>query len=716
MVKTPLSLDDTAEKESIFRGYIRTENKRSLQKFGKGEKLLSWDEADQYPEFAGVLSGQATVVDCDLKEHAACMLRIVRAQELNCIVTQTPRGLHFIFAAGGGTVKNLTHRLCALGLEVDIRCGTNAYIVLKQHGNRREVLRMLEESRPMDKVPRWLLPLQGTFPPFLGMREGDGRNSTLYAHVARLTANGFTKVEACQTIRLINQYVFAEPLDESELSTILRDEAFDSLAHRSPQQSSDADALTLCETLHNLHPENNPRYQWTDIGAGRLFADIFQRKARYVPERKVWYCYDGKRWVADIGNLKAMEFCKMLADALMVYALKIEDERARNAYLDYCRKWQLRRNRETILRDAQSVHPISMKAFDSDPYALNCSNGTLHLGTMAFKPHCPDNLLTKITETVYDANAQCDRWECFIDEIMDGDPSKVQFLRKAMGYALSGDTKYECMFLLYGASTRNGKGTLCESVLRVMGAYGCTTRYESIGIKAHRNSAGPSEDIARLAGIRFVNIAEPAKGLTLDAAQIKALTGGDSVNARFLHENSFDFRPQFKVYVNSNHLPAVNDMTLFASGRIHVIPFTRHFDEAQQDRGLKHAFASPECQSAILNWMIEGYRLLEQEGLLPPATVQAATNAYSHENDKIRVFAEEMLVPVKHGEVRTAETYAAYRIWCGENGYHVESNRNFKQMISTLVPIERRRPKYGGGMTTMIPGYQLTSPDGIAPL
>ena len=399
----------------------------------------------------------------------------------------------------------------------------------------------------------------------------------------------------------------------------------------------------IAYTLKELQPESNPRFPWTDIGGGRLFADCYKAIARYVPERKCWYCYDGGIWRQDVGSLRTMEYVKELADALMSYALTIEDERRRTAYIAYCNRWQKRNNRETFLKDAQGVYPISASDFDRDPYIFNCKNGTLHLDTMTFTGHNPDDRLTKISEVEYDPKAVCERFSYFIGEIMDGDEDKARFLQKALGYGLSGDTRHECLFILHGATTRNGKGTLCESVLGVMGDYGCTSRPETISMKQAVSSSSPSEDIARLAGVRFVNISEPGKGLNLDAAKLKTMTGNDTLNARFLHENSFDFKPQFKLYINTNYLPVVNDMTIFKSGRIITIPFERHFDEDEQDRTLKAEFARPENRSAILNWLIEGFRMQQEEGLGMPDEVRKATESY--EADSADLVPRQRLPP-----------------------------------------------------------------------
>lgn len=165
-----------------------------------------------------------------------------------------------------------------------------------------------------------------------------------------------------------------------------------------------------------------------------------------------------------------------LANLLHMYALKIEDEHKRKIYMDYSKKWQSHNYRVNILKDAQVYHPISISEFDSDPYIFNCKNGTLDVRKRTCQEHKSSDKLTKISNVVFDSNAHSDRWDNFILEIMFGDIEKARFLQKIFGYGLTGDTRHECMTILCGASTRNGKGTLCESVLKVLGSYGCTAR------------------------------------------------------------------------------------------------------------------------------------------------------------------------------------------------------------------------------------------------
>lgn len=463
--------------------------------------------------------------------------------------------------------------------------------------------------------------------------------------------------------------------------------------------------------LQQARPESNQRYAWTDIGASRLFADCFKDVVQYVPERKCWYKYEDGVWSQDTKDLFTMQLCMELADELMRYSLTVEDPQKKQDYMKYCHKWQSHNVRETILKDAQCENKTHMSEFDTDPYVFNCKNGTLHLDTMAFTEHSPADKLTKISDVDYIPTAKNERFLKFIDEICSGDRDKADFLQRAMAYGLSGDTRYECLFVLYGATTRNGKGTLCESVLKVLGGYACTARPETLGVKPNPNSQNATEDVARLAGIRFANISEPGKGLLLNVALVKTMTGSDTINARFLHENSFDFKPQFKLYINTNYLPVINDMTLFSSGRIVIIPFHRHFDESEQDKDLKTQFAKPECQSAILNWLIEGYQLLQKKGLEQPESVKTATHEYMVDSNKIRQFVEEVLTEAPALEIKTATVYDRYRQWCDDNGCRAESSRNFNQELRGFAKIAKKRPRGSDSVTTMLIGYTI---EGIA--
>ena len=478
------------------------------------------------------------------------------------------------------------------------------------------------------------------------------------------------------------------------------DEEFANLDSDDKEAERPPDISKLTLSLEEMAPHTNPRYGRDEIGLGNMFADFFKPIARYNSERGIWFVYDGVVWQPDMENLKVAELAKYLADKLYLFALKITEEDVRKRFIDRVRKLQQRKHRDTMLKDAKSVFPLSMKQYDQDIYLFNCKNGTLDLRTMEFREHRPEDFLTKVSPVIYAPDADCPRWRTFITEIMQGDKARADYLQKAIGYSLTGDTRMECLFILYGPTSRNGKGTTMESILRIMGEYGKNADPTMLQAKFNSQSGGPSEEIARLAGSRFVNISEPEKKITLDAALTKRLTGNDTITARYLHENSFEFRPNFKIFINTNHRPNITDLTLFESGRIKIIPFDRHFEENEQDKDLKSTFAKPENMSGILNWMLEGYKLFRSQGLAMPDSVVQATTDYQIFSDKMGQFFDECIEEKEGCELRRGAVYTRYKEWCGENGYRAEAAKNLNQEIEKRYKTARKRPNDGASSST----------------
>ena len=484
---------------------------------------------------------------------------------------------------------------------------------------------------------------------------------------------------------------------------------FDDLDEADTLPSFEPDLSKVALTLEEMQPHTNPRYQRDEIGIGYAFADYFKPIARFDRERGIWYVFDGKVWQPDENALAVAELAKRLADRLYTFALQIKDEDTRNRYIKRVQKLQMRKNRRTMIEDAKSVYPVPHSIFDRNTDLFNCQNGTLNLTTGEFKAHDPADFLTLMSGITYEPKASCPRWTQFISEVMCSDADLALYLQKALGYALTGDTSLECLFILYGATSRNGKGTTMETFLRIMGDYGKTSNPEMLSTKfGNTNASGPSEEIARLAGVRFVNISEPEKKITFNAALVKRMTGNDTLNARFLHENSFDFKPNFKIFINTNYKPSVSDMTLFYSNRLKLIPFKRHFEEHEQDKGLKNFFSEPANLSAIFNWCYEGYRLFRASDLADPAAVVSATKEYQEESDRIGQFVDAWLEEGEAYEVRTSAAYKLYGEWCDKYGYRKENSTNFNNAIQRFFPIQRKRPNgESGGPTTMLIGCRF---------
>lgn len=430
--------------------------------------------------------------------------------------------------------------------------------------------------------------------------------------------------------------------------------------------------INIEHMLKDIHAE---KFETTDKGFGRLYATVFKDKHRYNPSRKDFMMYDGKRWVDDVEGLAAKASAKDLSDALIKYAVTVDND---GKYLKEVAPLCNIRNRNNMLQDSKDIYYFTNEELDRNDYLLNLQNGTLDLSENdpKFLEHNPDMLLSKICNVEYDPAADCSEWKNFLLEIMQGDTEKVRYLQKIAGLSLTGNTEQETCFILYGSTTRNGKSTFCETLLYLLGDYGLTMRPETLAIKQNLDSRQASGDIARLAGCRFCNAAEPPKRMLFDTALLKSLLGRDSITARHLHQREFSFIPKFKLVINTNFLPTIVDDTVFGSGRINVISFDRHFEPHEQDKHLKEKLRSSRELSGILNWCVEGLRLYRNQGLEPPDKVKDATETYRADSDKVGSFINECLTKTGRNS-KAKDVYDAYSTWCDDNGYGCENKGNF---------------------------------------
>lgn len=422
-------------------------------------------------------------------------------------------------------------------------------------------------------------------------------------------------------------------------------------------------------TPFTVLPIDPAKYPPNDIGLGQWVADCLKGTARYCPQAAEWYVYDGSRWVLDTAGLRVAELVKYLSRKLLACIEPIKDDAMREAFLKYAGRLGRLRERQNLITSARSVYPIQITEFDRDPYLFNCVNGTLDLRTFTLHEHRPGDLITKQSPAIYDPAARCERWERFIMEIMSGDMEKARYFQTAVGYAVSGLYTEKCVFMLNGPKANNGKSVATGTILRLFGSYGEAAQASVVILSPHgQNSSGPTEDVARLRGARFVSIAEPDKASRINAGLVKQMSGaGDPLNARFLHQNSFEFIPTFKLFIHCNGLPRISDDAVFSSGRIRVIPFDRSFTEDEQDKTLNSLFALPANMSGILNWCIEGARIYAAQGLREPLAVQQATSRYRVDNDYFRQFLDEHFDPNGQGTTTVSTMRTVYGMWCSRN-------------------------------------------------
>lgn len=463
----------------------------------------------------------------------------------------------------------------------------------------------------------------------------------------------------------------------------------------------------LISRLEALKPVN---YHHSDRGSSDLFADMFRREVRYNTTAKEWFFYDGKVWRIDTGGMVVHAKAKQLFDALMIYAVSIEDEQIQKLFREYYGKFGSKNKRDTLIKDAADCCYISSEELDKNPKLFNCQNGTFELDTMKFREHRADDYITKISNVVYDEKAVSEDWNRFINEVLPHDREKVRYLQKAVGYSLSGTCSLETCFILYGATTRNGKSTLVSTISYMLGdsnGYARAAQPEVLAMRKNRDSRNASEDIARLAGCRFLNVSEPPQSMAFDAALLKTLTGRDTITARFLFQGSFEYVPQFTLFINTNYLPKVLDETLFTSNRINVIEFNRHFSPEEQDINLKERLRTEQNISGLFNWCIEGLKLFRQEGLNQPLSVSIATRQYAQQSDKLWNFIDECLEESQGGGCTAKEAYEVYKKWCTDCGYFSEGKQKFIELLRGKELLREREKINGIWEKRVIPNYSI---------
>lgn len=539
------------------------------------------------------------------------------------------------------------------------------------------------------------------------------RVDTIVRLIASLRTKGLDDDAIKAAVRVENEKRCNPPLKEKELEkavfpALKRDWQVNSPYYNNFNAMNENDNKYVNEVLKKLNELNAvERFPMNDRGSADLFATIFKNVSRYNPTKKDWMYYDKTRWTADTEGMRAKRNAKMLADVLVRYSVtaSLPDDK-RQSYIKYAAGMMNYRNRNVMITDAKDLNFFENTELDKDDFLINCRNCVLDLSEDQPKvlEHNADLLLSKICNASYNPAATCTLWEKTVNEIMQGDTAKIKYLQKMSGRFLTGDTSEEEFYIFFGATTRNGKSTITEILLYLLGDYATTISPESLAIKANKDSRTASPDIAKLAGTRLVVASEPPRRMLFDSSLVKTLTGRDTVSARFLHENEFQFKPKFKLILNSNYLPVISDKTVFSSNRVKVVPFERHFTEKEQNKHLKEQLQQEI--DGILNWCIQGLQLYRKEGLEPPTAVQIATHEYSEDSDKIGKFISECLEKSDQN-LAAKDVYEKYSQWCNDCGLGVDGRTSFYEELKTKNLLSKTGTVTGKTVKNVIKGYSF---------
>lgn len=634
---------------------------------------LSDQEADSHLKGGGclglVIPAGWIAVDVDDQETGELVLNAIKKNRLHCHTAQTPRGFHFLFKDTGAVEKQRVKVLTSGGIVVDYRLSGKGYIVIPTMNTAgREWLLNVDTTPPL---PSWLEPLRlakDDEASLIPIRDGR-RDDTFFQHSGRLRTILKDESKIQEVLSFMNANFTFPPMGDYDFQKAIRLEGRDTPSGYSHQTTSldsphfDTKALDPLQELELaitgdqgnarlLHKLLDGTYKWTDSGGG-------------------WFKWTGKKWQL-IPETQAGTECqqKLLVEYNRLLTKSVQERDRRELYVKKVREVAKIKNVAQTLTTLKGFEDIAVdyEDFDGDPLLLNCKNGTLNLRTGDLLAHYPETLLTKALAVEYHPEATCPAWDKFLNEIMNGNQGDVDFLRRAVGYSLTGDTGERCFFTLHGSGA-NGKTTFLETLVTLLGDYADSVDFSTFIDSDGRDSSYKNAVLAKLKGKRLVIAGESKERKTLDSELIKKVSGKDTISARWLYGKPFTYKSQFKIFLATNHRPVIRDKSPAIWDRVKLIPFNVTIPPESRIRNLDTILTTKDELSGILAWAVRGCLEWQRlNGLRESESVRRATSIYQAEMDSVGAFLGENVTLETGSSTPVRELNECYSQWCNENG------------------------------------------------
>ncbi len=439
----------------------------------------------------------------------------------------------------------------------------------------------------------------------------------------------------------------------------------------------------------------------TDLGNAERLRFRHGQNSRYCYEAGKWLNWFDDRWQWDEDgeiNRKAAETVR----AIYPDAQNIEDDDKRLKLVTHATKSEARSRIENMIELSQTLEglPLSISELDADPMLIGIVGGTLNLNDNQFLSARREDYITKRANVKFIPEAQCPKWLTFLEEILAADQTLITYMQQIVGYCMTGDTSEQCLFVFHGHGA-NGKSVFLNVIQRMLGDYAMDTPPETL--METKRSNGAKNDIARLRGARFVSSSEPNDGCVFAEGVVKQLTGQDKVTCRFLYKEYFEYIPQFKIVLITNHKPIIKGDDHAIWRRVKLIPFEVTIPPEKQVKNLANNLIEEELPG-ILNWALEGLRLWREKGFVPPEAVEKATQEYRTEMDILGDWLNEhCIVAPALGFISTGDLYDSYKKFCYKENVNALNRRAFGRKLS-----ERGfKPKKGTGGIRGFQGIRL---------
>ena len=467
------------------------------------------------------------------------------------------------------------------------------------------------------------------------------------------------------------------------------------------------------------------QYTLDDTGNANRFYDYFGNLFKYNVTDKVFMFWTGKTWIKDEKDIikkyanKLIEIMREEAQSIKENILKLTTEgnvaeaklkeKSLDAFIKNITRISNKSGKEAMLSELKSLKniPATSDEFDKDKYLLNTDSGVINLENGEIMPFDPHKMMSKNTKTKISFE-EPKVWLKFLNSIFyrgDSEEEKkqtqdiIKFVQYALGYSLSGSTKEQVLFILYGSGS-NGKTTFTEQIAYMMGTYADSIDSSVLMQQKNANSSAVYS-IAKLKNIRFVSVDETDEGGKFAEGQIKKITGSGSINAQFKYGNEFSYKPDFKIWLSTNNKPIIRGTDFGIWRRVFPIPFLRRFDKSEKDREMPSKLQAESDK--ILGWCINGFLEYQKlpNGLQLPECLEKEKNKYKNQMDVVAQFLLKQCHKEKGYRISAKALYQNYKAWAFDNIEYIMKQSEFDEEILNKGIVARvfDRERYYLGIT-----------------
>lgn len=617
-------------------------------------------------------------------------------------ISPSGKGIRIIFRTGNTPNKDyfyINNR--NLGLEIYISDNTNKYVTLTGNVLRDKTINdvnisyILDKYMKKNKEPVPTMALETTDNIF---RDVEGEVNKALKYNAKLRelwnnkAPGSGSNESELDMALIGSlaHLFEGDYNAIEIAFemspyfLSKDDEHKNkwLVRKDYKETTMKNAIT---SYHVYAVAKDQEFDLTDTGNARKFSENFHGHIKYNVDNRQWMLYNGKYWENDKRN-HVKNLAEITIEQMKMETLSATGEQ-RDAMKRNVKKLLSSFGKESMIKEAQHINGVTVRNidFDLDNSLLNTASGVVNLETGDIIPHSKEQMLSKYTDIKID-KTEPKLFLRFLNEIFMGDTELVEWFQRVAGYSLTGYTKEQAMFIFLGDGA-NGKSLLLDTMMKIIGTYGTVSSVDIL--VERRTGAGNTSELARLNGMRLVVCEEAESGDRLRESAIKSMTSDHGeITARFLYGNEFTFKPQFKLFMATNHQPIIRGTDHGIWRRIRVVPFNLIIPDNKQDRTLADKFERE--LGSILWWMIEGsIKWFNGATLKPPRAVSNSITSYKSDMDVVQRWINDNCELDDNATASATELFTNFSEWAVRNKEYQLSNTMFGRNLGKKF--EKRR-------------------------